>query len=398
LRSFKPGAWSPAIAIALTLMLTSAAWGESTQERLAQAGQLARAGQAAEAAKIYQQLYDAAPSDLSLRFQLAVARQMAGQFDAAAEHSRAVAAQRPEFPPAWLFLGAALLRGGRPAEAVEPLRRALSLGVPDPSAPLLLGEALLQTGEPLEAGRQFLSASDKLAENPRVWYGLERSCAALLEQTAPAPQSQASDGTGCELSPLACAYREARFAEVARQARERLAALPPSSQHFELLARDLDARGMSRESAAQWRRALELDPENRSLQKGLAAALRLSRDCESALPLIEEIQAQELQSAELRFLQGDCLLSLERAGEAVEPLRRALELDGSMLPAAGRLGAAYVKLGEHEKAVAALTRALPADADGSFHYLLARAYRALGRDLEAQAILTSRRRVRGQGP
>jgi predicted Zn-dependent protease len=401
-------------ALFATLLLVIGAKAESPSAMLAKARELARAGQAAEAADTYQQLYDATPDDLSLRFQLAVTRHMAGQFDAAVEHSRAVAAQRPEFPPAWLFLGAGLLRGGRAAEAVEPLRWALSLGVADASAPLMLGEALLQAGEHGEAALQFLSASATLKDNPRVWYGLDRACAALIERLGETaePQPPAAD---CESAPLSCAHREGRFAEVlsasggdratrywqartaselSRLARKRLAALPPSSQYFELLARDLDARGMSREAAVQWRRALELAPGSRSAKMGLAAALRLARDCESALPLIEDLQAEEPESGELHFLEGDCLLMLERAREAIKPLTRALELDGSLLQASGRLGEAYVKLGKHELAVEPLKRALPADEDGSFHYSLARVYRTFGRDEEARAIIEEYRRVR----
>ncbi len=393
LRGFRPYACLPAIAIALTLSLAVEARGESAQERLARARELARSGEPAAAADIYQELYDAAPGDLSLRFQLAVARQMAGQFEAAAEQSRAVAEQRPNFAPAWLFWGAALLRGGRSKEAVEPLRQAISLGVSDPSAPLMLGEALLQSGQYRQAAEQFLSATAALGDNPRVWYGLERSCSALLEQPA-----AASPTSVCDASDLACAFREGRFADLAHRARERLAALPPSSQYFELLARDLDARGMSRESAEQWRRALERAPDSRSVKMGLASALRLARDCESALPLLEALQEEEPRSAEILFLQGDCLLSLEKAREAVAPLRRALELDGSLLQAAGRLGAAYVKLGEDKKAIEPLTEALVEDADGSLHYLLARAYRALGKDDEARAVLESRRRMQEQAP
>ncbi|MCB1019253.1 MAG: tetratricopeptide repeat protein [Acidobacteria bacterium] len=366
--------------IAALALAASAVYAASQQERLAQARELARAGKPAEAAAIYQELYDAAPADLALRFQLAVARQMAGEFDAASEHSRAVAEQRPDFPPAWLFLGAALLRGGHAHEATAPLRRAITLGVADPSAPLMLGEALLQTGEPREAAAQFVTAAKALPGNPRVWYGLERASAALANTSSP-------DATSCSPGDLDCALREARFADLASQSLARLRALPPSSQAYELEARSLDARGMSREAAEQWRQALALEPESTSLKLGLASALRLARDCERALPLLEQLP----ESAQTLFFQGDCLLSIEKAQDAVNPLRRAIELDPSLLGASGRLGAAYVKLGEPEQAIAPLERALASDPDGAFHYLLARAYRALGQDDKARAVLADRK-------
>ncbi|MEZ5367146.1 MAG: tetratricopeptide repeat protein [Bryobacterales bacterium] len=367
-------------ALALAVCTAHAA---TKQERLAQARELARSGRPGDAAEIYQELYEAAPSDLSLRFQLAVARQMSGEFDAAAEHCRALVEQRPDFPPAWLFLGAALLRGGHAQEAVVAAARAMALGVADPSAPLMLGEALLQADEPREAATQFVVAAKTLPDNPRVWYGLERSCALLAANPAPM-------ATPCSSDDLDCALREERFAALGAEALERLNALPPSSQAHELEARALDARGMSREAAEQWRRALELDPKSDSLKLGLASALRLASDCETALPLIEQLP----ESAQTLFLEGDCLLSLERAPEAVEPLRRAIELDPSLLAASGRLGSAYVKLGRRQEAIEPLERALPADQDGSFHYSLARAYRALGQNEQARAALAKSQQLR----
>ncbi len=411
------------------LLAAGEAAADDRAEQLAAARELARAGRPAEAAAIYQALYEENQDDLSLRFQLAVARHMAGEYGPALEHSRAVAAARPDFAQAWLFVGAALLQSGQSSQAVEPLRTALRLDVADPNARLMLGEALLRTGSYREAAVEFLEASSALEGSARVWYGLERSSAGLLEAALKRLKDdrEASDyalalaqGREPRATPdpladsAAVAYRAGRFSDLlaaepvdapavywqarvaldlATRARLRLEELPESSQRYELRARDLDARGMSREASLEWRRALELAPDSASLKKGLAAALRLARDCEAALPLLAELRRQEPTSAETHFLEGDCALSLEEPRRAAGLLERALELDPSLTPAAAALGSAYVRLGEFEPAVAALLRARAADQDGSVHYQLARAYRGLGRSKEAREALAQHRRI-----
>jgi Flp pilus assembly protein TadD len=58
----------------------------------------------------------------------------------------------------WLGLGRGLIDLGRPAEAVEPLRRAVALQPEQAAAHRDLGRSLLESGNPMEAAEVFARA------------------------------------------------------------------------------------------------------------------------------------------------------------------------------------------------------------------------------------------------
>jgi predicted Zn-dependent protease len=162
-------------------------------DQLEQARRLAAAGRTEEAMAIYEALVQSAPDNAVLRMNLAVLRFKAGRYEQVIEDCRTALQRDPRLATAWLFLGASQLRLGRPKEAVEPLRRALAAQPGDRNARLMLAESLLAVGEFAEAAAHFEQLVSTLADNPRLWYGLERAYQALahetlaqLEATAPA--------------------------------------------------------------------------------------------------------------------------------------------------------------------------------------------------------------------
>ena len=64
----------------------------------------------------------------------------------------------PNDQPSWVGLGRTLMKMGRPAEAVEPLRRAVALGPEDTTAHRDLGRSLLESDNPIEAAEIFARA------------------------------------------------------------------------------------------------------------------------------------------------------------------------------------------------------------------------------------------------
>lgn len=151
-------------------------------DQLEQARRLAAAGRTEEAIAVYETLLKSAPENSALRMNLAILRFKAGRYEQASEDCRAVLSRDAHLATAWLFLGASQLRLGRPKEAVEPLRRALGTQPGDRNARLMLAESLLAVGEFAEAAAHFEQLASTLADNPRLWYGLERSYQALAQQ------------------------------------------------------------------------------------------------------------------------------------------------------------------------------------------------------------------------
>ena len=64
----------------------------------------------------------------------------------------------PNDQPSWVGLGRTLMEMGRPAEAVDPLRRAVELEPEDTTAHRDLGRSLLESDSPTEAAEIFARA------------------------------------------------------------------------------------------------------------------------------------------------------------------------------------------------------------------------------------------------
>jgi predicted Zn-dependent protease len=197
--------------------------------QLERARQLVAAGRTEEAIAIYESLLQAGPDNPALRINLAVAHFKAGQYAQAIEHCRAALRRDSDLPTAWLFLGAGHFRLGQPKEAVEPLRKTLAAQPGDRNARLMLAESLLQLEDFAGAAEHFEVVSSSLADNTRVWYGLERSYHSLataalerLERDAPgSPYLAALTGeTYLERRQYRLAFRHLR------EAREALPTLP----------------------------------------------------------------------------------------------------------------------------------------------------------------------------
>lgn len=215
----------------------------------------------------------------------------------------------------------------------------------------------------------------------------------------------------CQQEPLVCAFLEGRFQQLLEAAQKeggtprslfwqcraynqlataafaKLAQLPPSLELHQLLAEIHMTQGRYRDAAGEWKKALELAPEQEEIRQELALALYLSRDYEGARPLVDQLLARRPGSPQLNFLAGDILLNQERAREAVPFLLKALEADPQLIPAHASLGRAYLNLGEHARAIPHLESALVSDRDGSLHYQLARAYQSSGQGEQARQTL-----------
>ncbi|MGH6820682.1 MAG: tetratricopeptide repeat protein, partial [Methylocella sp.] len=188
-------------------------------------------------------------------------------------------------------------------------------------------------------------------------------------------------------TPEAYYWQARAYNARAQDAFARLRSMQPSAQLHQVLAKTYLDRRLYSQSAKEWQEALNLSPGDRRIQKGLAVALSLSGDFQAARTTLEDLVRREPDSAELNYMLGDILLNSDRAGDAIPPLQKAVELDPGFLPARKSPGRALLKVGNGERAIPHLRAALPADEDGSLYYQLARAYRSMGQqDLAGQML------------
>src|SRR5262249_28734379 len=195
-------------------------------------------------------------------------------------------------------------------------------------------------------------------------------------------------------TPVALYWASKAHTELAHQAYDRLAQLPPSIETHLHGALTYDADGLYQQAAAEWRRALQLAPDNLEARTGLAWSLYRGGNHAAALPLLTELTRERPASRDLHFLCGASLLHLDQPDNAVPYLETAARLDPSFLPVQAALGHALLMAGKPADAISHLQAALPSDEDGSTHFQLLRAYQLTSQATLSRQALTAYQKAR----
>ena len=326
---------------------------------------LVAAGSLDQAIRIYQDLVRTSPNNPVLLLNLCVAEYTAKHYREAIASATAALKLKPDLLPARLFLGASYVELGEFTMAIDSLELVIAADPRERNGRLMLGEALLGAGRPAAAVDHFKAAAEMLPANPRVWYGLGRALEALGSKPA------------------------------AQEAWERLMALPVSRESHLHAAQVHDAEQRWREAAVEWRNALQLAPENRTVRVGLGASLFRSRDYDAAMAALKPLLTiKSAEFAEVQFLYGASLLNLQQPMEAIPYLRAAVAGDAALLPARAALGQGLLQTGKPEEAIPLLESAVSVDRDGSIHFQLYRAYRLTHREADARQALAAYQRLR----
>jgi tetratricopeptide (TPR) repeat protein len=354
--------------LAVGLLIAATVWAQAgpASEQLRQAQELVRQGKPEQAIPIYRELLKTFPDSPELRVDLSIAQFKARHYQDAMEQAKAALRLRPGLASANLFLGASYVELGEFGDAIPPLKKVLEAQPKDRNALLFLAQALSGARRYEEATEQFQRLSEVVPDNPKVWYGLGQSYEKLSKQ-APGQRGD--------------------YAELARQAYERLMKLPRSRESSIHLAELRSERDEWAEAAKEWREALKIAPDDRQARAGLVWALYRARDYAAALALIDSIRKEGSDSAELKFLTGACWLNLEQPEKSIPYLEEAIGADGNLLSAQAGLGQALLRTGKAEEAIPHLKAALSIDEDGSGHFQLFRAYEAAGQKEAAKHAL-----------
>jgi predicted Zn-dependent protease len=345
------------------LLCAATLWAQTgpPSEQLRRARDLVLAGKLEEAVPIYQELTRKFPDSPDLRMDFCIAQFKARRYRDSIEQAEAALKLRPELRTPNLFLGESYVALGEFVAAIPPLQKVLEAQPKERNARLALAEALSGARRYEEAADQFQKLSELLPDNPKVWYGLGKCYDKLSDKTS---------------------GQRDHYRELAHQAYTRLMQLPPSPESYIYAAERSEKTSEWVEAAKQWRKALELEPNDVRAREGLAWALFRARDYAPALALIDSMRKDGLESAELNFLSGACWLNLEQPEKSISYFEKALALDPHLLPAQAALGQALLRTGKAQEAVPRLRSALSVDEDGTIHFQLYRAYALAG---QAQA-------------
>lgn len=186
-------------------------------------------------------------------------------------------------------------------------------------------------------------------------------------------------------------WRARALGAMAREAHQQLLSLPPSAAGFRLLASIEDLNGRASDAAAAWRRAVEMEPADTALRRGMLRSLNAAGMYQESIREAEALLQLRPKSAVGRFYLGDAMLELGRVDEAIPVLEAAARIDAADNRIRVSLATAYLRAGRGADAIPHLEAALRGGDDERLLFQLSRAYQLAGRPDEARAALERRR-------
>lgn len=358
-----------------------------TPEALAEAAAKSQAqDDYTSAARDYQQLLKLGIDAPELRSNLGVMLYMDGDTRGALTQLRIALKQNPALAASNLFVGLALIRLGRPGDALTYLEKARSQK-PNNVEPLLaLAQANVASGHLSSAKDYYLKATQLIPDSAEAWYGLGITSRSLAKQL-----SRQSIKPGNSASQVDAAKKDL---DTAAQAMSRAVQIDPHNikihmllgESFRLL-NDRDESIREYETVIQTRRDFE------PAYIGLANAYWQFGGIDEALPPLKKALELAPSDSEANALMAQFLLQKRQLDDARRFAQRALAGGSGQSFARVVMAKIYLAEGKPAAAVDELQQAVPDDVDGSWHYILYRTLHKLGRDREAQLALQQSREL-----
>ncbi len=291
-----------------------------------------------------------------------------GDFAGAEGRFRAALALVPERPSLLANLAGAVLRQGRPDEALALAERALALDADNATALSLAASAAEALGRPEVA----LAAFDRLLamapDDAAIWAGRGDVLAALCrwdEALASYDRALAADpGLAAAFANRGNVLKQLGRLEEALASFDRALAIVPdfveALSNRGLALQDLHRPG---EALADYDRALAVQPDHASVLANRALALHHLQRPDEALAALDRALALRPDYPQALNSRGVVLQEMKRAAEALPDFDRALALMPDYAPAYHNRGLALRKLGRLEEALADFERALALEPD-----------------------------------
>ncbi len=358
----------------------------SDQIRSAQA-----AGRYSEAARLYSQLIAQGTDTPEVRSNCGVMLYLAGNPRGALEQLQVALSREPSLTAANLFAGLAEFDLGHPRAALPYLQTAQKF---DPSrpAPLLgLGKVYVALRDYQRANQVYAQAAAMDSQLAEAWYGLgvtERSLAEEKLNTAARTGNATDPVTKQQIQELL---------QRALQALNRAVALDPNSARTHLLmAESLSDSGKLVDAVPEYQTAIRLDPHLNAAYLGLASEYWKQRQFDRALPLLQQVLRKAPKDAEANGMMADILEHNGDIDRAQRYAETALAGNPDLIQTRVVLARVYLARHQPKPAIAELQKVASADPDGSYHFLLYRAYRDAGDQAAAKQAMAEFQRIRSQ--
>jgi tetratricopeptide (TPR) repeat protein len=259
----------------------------------------------------------------------------------------------PKMSSASALLGIALYELGDYAAAKRNLESALRADPKDTNAELLLANGLIKLGEFQSAADHLRRLSERLPENQEIWYLLGKVHMKLSEE-----------------------------------ALSKLTNLDPNSVWVHEISGEVMESMKNYDGALlEYKKAVEVAPQQSGTHYHLGNAYWSLNMWDAATEQFRAELANDPSNCLAQWKIGNIIL--EEHGDsagALAEIQKALDACPDLMSARVDRARALIKLERHSEAVSDLEAAVKADpAESLTHFLLAQAYRALGRTQEAQA-------------
>jgi tetratricopeptide (TPR) repeat protein len=348
------------------------------------------AGDYQQAAKLYRQLIAEGTDSPEIRSNLGISLHLAGSNREALDQFTIALHQNSSLISANLFAGLTEVDLGKPKEALPLLDKARELDPASPAPLLGLGKAYVALRDFGAANQSYVKAA---ALNPRLaeaWYGVGITDRSLAEQRlnkaargGPSVDKQALEGEAKDLLDRAL------------QGLTRAVELDPgSARHHLILAESFSEAGRLVDAIPEFETAIKLDSKSEAACLGLATAYWRQRQFPNALPLLKRVLASSPKDPEANAMLADILEHDGDRDAASRHARVALAGNPDLLQAHVVLGRVYLAEQQPEQAITELRQIAGADPDGSYHFLLFRAYKQVGNEDAARAALAEFERLR----
>jgi serine/threonine-protein kinase len=269
---------------------------------------------------------------------------------------QAALAIRPQAVVAHINLGMALLKVGRPRQAMDVLGRGLRIAPRDPLLLNNMGIALRDVGRPVEATKYFRQALVEWPNSAVIHGNLANELQArgqiddAIEHYQKAIRLDPNDGRFH--SNLGLAYLTNGRLDEALDHFRQADRLPPRSAKVKVyLGIALQRKGRLEEAIAQYQAALRLDPQDAMAHYHLGDTLLGQGQTEERVACMNHAIQFDPGFAAPHYRLGNILRAQGRLNEAVDAFRQAIKIDPNLASAHYNLGNTLKVLGRHEEAI-----------------------------------------------
>jgi tetratricopeptide (TPR) repeat protein len=362
----------------LALSLAPAFCLEDLAEQIRAAQQ---AGDYQKAAALYPRLIASGEDTPEIRSNYGAMLYMAGRDREAVAQFHIALRQSPGLLAPNLLAGLALTRLGQWSAAIPYLQIAHRLQANSPEPLIALGKSYVGLRDYKRAREAYTQATALDPRNAEAWFGVGitgRSLADAILKTNHEPNAECEQLLHDSLAALT-----------------RAAELDPSSPRAHLiLAESFRDSGKFVDAVAEYQAILRISPDDPAANLGLATTYWKSGDVEPALPYLNSVLSRFPNDAEANGIMANILVHRGAFQEALPYARKALAGNPNLAQVRASLAKIYLEQHRPGSAVQELSRIASVDPDGSFHFLMARALRELGRESEARAALERFKQLR----